>query len=210
MAAPPGAGLRGRKKAQIRATIAAGAASLFARAGFRAVTVIEIARAADVSEQTVYNYFPTKESLVFDRVDELQQALLELVADRDPETDLLDAYARWLRASVLGTSARRSVRLAGGMPRLVATDAGLRRHLLDHADRMAAALAERLAAREQADPVVARTLTDALLQVYLRAVDNLGVIETEAQLDTLEADTQRALDTLRPAFTALRRPPTPG
>jgi AcrR family transcriptional regulator len=205
MAATPTPGLRERKKAQTRAGVAAAAARLFAEHGFHPVTMVEIARAAEVSEQTVYNYFPTKEALVFDRADELQQALLELVADRDPGTDLLDAYAGWLRATILGSSARRATRHAGGMPRLVATDTGLRRHLLDYTDRMASTLADRITAHEGVDPVTARTLTDALLQVFVRAVDRLGLLKTEAQLDALQADTHQALDTLRPAFAALHR-----
>jgi AcrR family transcriptional regulator len=203
VAATPTPGLRERKKAQTRADIAATAARLFAEHRFSAVTMVEIARAADVAEQTVYNYFPTKEALVFDRADELQQALLTLVADRDPGTDLIDAYAGWLQASVLGASARRAARHAGGMPQLVATDVGLRRHLLAHADQMASALADRLLAREQVDAVTVRTLTDALLGVFVRTVDRLGAAESPAHLDALETDTHRALDTLRPAVAAL-------
>ena len=42
--------------------------NLFLERGFDAVTVAEVARAADVAEKTVYNYFPTKEDLVYDRL----------------------------------------------------------------------------------------------------------------------------------------------
>ncbi len=35
--------------------------------GFDNVTVARIAAACEVSEQTVFNYFPTKESMFFDR-----------------------------------------------------------------------------------------------------------------------------------------------
>lgn len=54
-------GLRERKKRQTRELIAAVAHRLFGERGFDAVTVAEVARAADVSEGTVYNHFPTKE-----------------------------------------------------------------------------------------------------------------------------------------------------
>jgi AcrR family transcriptional regulator len=188
------AGLRERKKAQTRAAIAAGAAELFARNGFRAVTMIEVAEAAEVSEQTVYNHFPTKESLVFDRALELRTALL------DRSSGLLTGYAEWLSGAVLGGSAQRAIRSPGGMPRLVASDAGLRRHLLELADEWSGALA---AMWEQFDPVVARTLTDGLLHVFVRAVDRLGVMETEEEINTLEAEIRTALTVFRPAFAAL-------
>src|SRR5437763_504023 len=95
-----------------------------------------------------------------------------------------------LSTSVLTTSARPSSRHAGGMPRLIAADAGLRRHLLDYADRMAAALAQRLVEREQTDPLCVGTLADALLHVFVRAVDRFG-IEAEAQTNALSMDTLR-------------------
>jgi len=48
--------LRVRKKIQTRRRIADAAASLFAAKGYEAVTIAEIARLAEVSEQTVYNF----------------------------------------------------------------------------------------------------------------------------------------------------------
>ena len=56
-------GLRERKKRQTRDAIAAAALALFLERGFDAVTVADVARAADVSEKTVFNHFPTKEDL---------------------------------------------------------------------------------------------------------------------------------------------------
>ncbi|MET9627713.1 helix-turn-helix domain-containing protein [Lentzea sp. NPDC006480] len=183
------AGLRERKKAQTRAVIAARAAELFARNGFRAVTMIEVAEAAEVSEQTVYNHFPTKESLVFDRALELREALLERATD-------LAGYADWLTTAVLDDSARRAIRSPGGMPRLVASDAGLRRHLLELADEWSSALADTWA--EEFGLITARTLTDGLLHVFVRAVDRLGTIESDEQIDELKADIHTALEVFRP------------
>jgi AcrR family transcriptional regulator len=57
---------RARKKAQTRAEVRRAAQHLFAECGFEAVTIADIADAADVAVQTVFNHFPTKEELFFD------------------------------------------------------------------------------------------------------------------------------------------------
>jgi AcrR family transcriptional regulator len=67
-AAPdPAEGLRERKKRLMRQLISDTATMMFLDRGFEEVRVAEIAAACDVSEKTVYNYFPTKEALVLDR-----------------------------------------------------------------------------------------------------------------------------------------------
>ncbi|MFD7443242.1 TetR/AcrR family transcriptional regulator [Streptomyces sp. NPDC059909] len=85
-------GLRERKKRQTRQHISDVATGLFVERGFDAVTVAEIAQAADVSVNTVYNYFPAKEDLFFDR-----------------EPGLVDRLARWVRAREAGESAAAAV-----------------------------------------------------------------------------------------------------
>jgi AcrR family transcriptional regulator len=86
------AGLRESKKRRTRETIAQVAADLFHKRGFAAVTVDDVARAADVSRQTVFNYFPTKEQMLFDREDEISAALLSLVRGRPDGASLLAAF----------------------------------------------------------------------------------------------------------------------
>ncbi|MCS7483892.1 TetR family transcriptional regulator [Umezawaea endophytica] len=62
-------GLREEKKAATRTALSDIATTLFTERGFDAVTVAEVAAAARVSINTVFNYFPTKEDLFFDHQD---------------------------------------------------------------------------------------------------------------------------------------------
>src|SRR5437764_11098403 len=89
-------GLRERKKQQMREHIAETARRLFAERGFDQVTVAEIARAADVSDQTVFNYFPTKEDLVYWRLGAFEEGLLETIRNRAPGESAVAAFRRFV------------------------------------------------------------------------------------------------------------------
>jgi AcrR family transcriptional regulator len=78
----PPAGLRAWKKERTRQTISDVATGLFMRDGFEAVTLAQIAAAAEVSVKTVFNYFPSKEDLFFDRADDVIGALADAVVER--------------------------------------------------------------------------------------------------------------------------------
>src|SRR2546430_15818174 len=80
-----GTGLRERKKARTRRLIADTAARLFAEHGYENVAVSDVARDAEVAEQTVYNYFPSKERLVPDRDELIHDRLCDLGRPRPPD-----------------------------------------------------------------------------------------------------------------------------
>lgn len=82
--AAPEPGLRERKKRETRRRISDIATGLFVTRGFDSVTVADVARAADVSVNTVFNYFKTKEDLFFDRQDEMIEAIARDFRDRRP------------------------------------------------------------------------------------------------------------------------------
>jgi AcrR family transcriptional regulator len=88
-------GLRERKKRETRETITRAAWRLFARRGFDAVTVADIARAAKVSEKTVFNYFPAKEDLVFGAGMQRTAALVEAVRARPEGASIVEPFRRW-------------------------------------------------------------------------------------------------------------------
>ena len=75
-------GFRGRKKLATRRALSDMATRLFIERGFDNVTVAEIAEAANVAKMTVFNYFPRKEDLFFDREDEGREMLRDALAQR--------------------------------------------------------------------------------------------------------------------------------
>ena len=89
-------GLRERKKQRTRELIAATARDLFVERGFEAVPVAEIAGVAEVSEATVFNYFPTKEDLLYSRLEAFEEELLSSIRDRPSGESVLAAFSRFV------------------------------------------------------------------------------------------------------------------
>ena len=92
-------GLRERKKQRTRELIAQTAGRLFSERGFDAVTVDEVAREADVSRMTVFNYFPTKEDLFYSGLELFEQRLLDAIRGRERGESILAAFARFVTES---------------------------------------------------------------------------------------------------------------
>ena len=87
-------GLREAKKLRTRQEIADQAMRLFVERGFDRVTVAEVAAAANVSQKTVFNYFPTKEDLFFDEVPAREAALVEAIRSCDAGESIVSAFRR--------------------------------------------------------------------------------------------------------------------
>jgi len=85
-------GLRERKKQATRARITEAAVALFAERGFESVPVTDIAAAADVSTATVFNYFPSKEDLVYDGMAAFNASVIEAVRGRPAGTSVVTAF----------------------------------------------------------------------------------------------------------------------
>ena len=139
-------GLRERKKQQTRRAIADAAKRLFLERGFEQVSVAEVARAADVSEQTVFNYFPTKEDLVYERMDTFEHELLAAVRERPEGETPLRAFVRFILdrsdTAMAGDGRRRVAdltRLVSASPSLMARERQLG---AKYTEALAALLAE--------------------------------------------------------------------
>jgi AcrR family transcriptional regulator len=172
----PQPGLRERKKQQTRQLIAETARRLFSERGFERVTVAEIARAAEVSEQTVFNYFPTKEDLVYWRMESFEEELLATIREREPGEPVLAAFRRFVLVprGLLGRyDAEARERLADATRMIVASPALLAREqqiFAGYTASLAALIAEEAGAQAGAiEPWVA---ANAMMGVHRALVDH--------------------------------------
>jgi len=167
--------LRERKKQRTRSQIADAAAGLFAERGYEQVTVSDVARAADVSEQTVYNYFPAKENLVLDQDEALRDRLVQLVRDRPPGVSPAAAIRDEALAFVDGIAPMPAEQVRGGLGSLAAVSPAVRRLSLEMTDRHAAAIAAAIMRAEpDANPLLVRTRANALAGVFQTITDETG------------------------------------
>ena len=92
-------GRRERKKLRTRQAISDVATGLFFERGFDAVTVAEIAAAADVAVQTVFNHFATKEDLFFDQTG-WWTGPAQAIREAPPGAELIEALEEHYRAGI--------------------------------------------------------------------------------------------------------------
>jgi AcrR family transcriptional regulator len=166
MATTPG--LRERHKQHTRQLIFEAASRLFAARGFDTVTVAEVARAADVSEMTVYNHFPTKEDLFFGKMEFFEQRLLDAVRERAAGASALEAFRRPvldgcnnLAAEETTERIAKAAALIGGSPALQVRE---REIIARFTDRLAELLAAETGAHP--DDVEPQAAAAALMGVH--------------------------------------------
>ena len=190
-------GLRERKKARTRRVIADAAARLFAERGYEQVAVSDVAREAGVSEQTVFNYFQTKEQLVTDRDKQVQEELCRLIRARAPGTTPTAAIRDFVLDSVEGIRRVPAGQWRGELGFLAAISPAVHRLALEMSDRQANALATAIAETEAVTPEIARLRGITLASVF-------QIIITEAGRRTREGQSQDQIaDELRPAIEAI-------
>jgi AcrR family transcriptional regulator len=159
-------GLRERKKQRTRELIADTARRLFAERGFDAVPVSEIAREAEVSEATVFNYFPTKEDLFYHRLEAFEEELLASIRDRPPGEPVIVAFGRFVTTprGLLAARDPEQVEYLAAISRVIAESPALLAREQQIYARYTDALAELLISETRASGgdvrawVVARTL----------------------------------------------------
>lgn len=175
-----GEGLRERKKRLMRQQLSDTGTAMFLEHGFDAVRVADVAAACGVSEKTVFNYFPTKEALVLDRLEATVASLAAGLADPDvppvrAALAILAGELSGMTAMLAGPEdpgrARRLIRRFGD---LIRTTPSLRAYQSDMTDRFAQVATEVLAARAGMSPA------DPEPQIAARALLGLWHVQAES------------------------------
>jgi AcrR family transcriptional regulator len=200
VAAEPG--LRQRKKEQTRQAIYEAARRLFAERGFDRVAVAEVAREANVSEVTVFNYFPTKEDLFYAGMHFFEEELLEAVRSRKPGESALRAFRRKLLDSAEGLRSKERFVAIKKATATFAASPSLAARERQIVDRYTRALAELLAGGPEPD-VESVTVAAALMGAHRAVVERVRQrVQAGVRGDALADD---ARTQIRKAFGRLER-----
>jgi AcrR family transcriptional regulator len=168
-------GLRELKKAQTRERIADVAAGLIAERGYDGVSMVDVARAATVSEQTVYNYFPAKQDLVLDRADEITEQYRQAVSGRPAGTSPASALHPLTVAIIAHFRAEDPALARGEFPVQCLVSPVLRRFALELRERQAQTIAAAILTTDPDIPeIVARVHAAALVSVVQSITDDIG------------------------------------
>jgi AcrR family transcriptional regulator len=178
---------------------------MFLQRGFDAVRVTEIAAACDVSEKTVFNYFPTKESLILDRWDTTLASLRTTLADPGLSplaaalrilSGELTAQTSWLAAQADQAQAQALFLRFGDLLR---STPSLRAHQHDATERLITAAVEVLAGRaglspDDPEPRIAGTALLGLWTVQVQSLRRqLGTGQAPERIhQAVAADVDRA------------------
>jgi AcrR family transcriptional regulator len=183
-----GQGLRELKKARTRRLIADVAARLFAERAYEHVTVSDVAREAEVSEQTVYNYFPSKEQLVTDRDQQVQDQLVDLIRARAPGVSAAAAIRRFVLAAVDGIPSISPEIWRGELGYLAVMSPTVHRLSLEMTDRQANAIAAAISDTTPVITEVAKLQGIAIASVFQIILNHAGRRTHEGRSQTEIAD----------------------
>ena len=162
------AGLRERKRRKTFKAIHDAALRLFEERGYGAVTVADIADAAEVSRATVFAYYPAKEDIV---MGDTRFAIEGLEAElAKPDVPVVDAVREWVRTLVGWMEADIVLqrRLAEEVPAVAAARSRVRRDI-------EAVIADALARQmSPGGPLVPRLVAGSLASALMVVEDEVA------------------------------------
>jgi AcrR family transcriptional regulator len=163
-------GLRERKKQRTRAAISQAALDLFTENGFDRVTVAQIARRAEVSEATVFNYFRTKEDLVYDQLEDFWALLVGAVEQRAGGVSALATFRAFMLSQRTPAQTPREHERLATISRMIIDSPALLARERETYDRGALTLAVAIAGSRVPD-IEDRVCAHALLGVHKMLVE---------------------------------------
>jgi AcrR family transcriptional regulator len=180
-------GLRERKKLRTRQLIAETARRLFAEHGFDAVPVTVIAREAEVSEATVFNYFPTKEDLVYQGMEAFEAELLAAVRNRPDGQPIVAAFGEFVLKprGLLAAQDEASARYLTEVSRMIASSPALLAREQQIFARYTTSLARLIAedTSAEADDLRPWAAAHALMGIHRTLIDFIRRRLTEEPVD---------------------------
>ena len=142
-------GRRERKRRQTRERIEQAAMTLFLQRGFEATTIENITEAADVSKRSFFDYFPSKEEVVFAWQDAFADRLMAAIAARPADESSVTVVEAAITATVIAAVDEPGLALGELIHRTPALKA---RDQLKYA-KLEQKLAEALLLRKGGDPL---------------------------------------------------------
>ncbi len=134
----------------------------------------EVAEVADVSEATVFNYFPTKEDLLFSGLEAFEEELLSAIREREAGESVFTAFGRFvlIPRGLLATPGQAATERLAAITRVIEESPALlareRAIFAGYTDSLAGLIAEEVGAKiEDLEPWVA---ANALMGVHRAAV----------------------------------------
>jgi AcrR family transcriptional regulator len=180
-------GPRARRAKKRRQEIVEAAARVFARKGFERATTREIALEADVSEGTIYNYFASKQQLLVELANMVQEELGAIVPASQPGMDMRAMVADSLER-VLAVIAEHALIIRGLLTAMWDRGYGFHGYLLPGAQGLIARVEEFLKARIAAGAMrpcdvhlVARMVMGMVIYVAVPYIQELEPIPSAEQ-----------------------------
>jgi AcrR family transcriptional regulator len=200
-------GLRERKKRLMRQLISDTATEMFLERGFDEVRVAEVAAACEVSEKTVYNYFPTKESLLLDNEEPTAESIRKALGPDAEHPSPIEAAVAVLESEVTELYGGTNPRFGEGwdltmirrFSDLIESTPSLRAAQRDMSDRLVQVAAEAMAARagvnpEDPEPQIAAHAILGLWRVEFQAMNKYsdGTLSAAEVHDAVMQEVRRA------------------
>jgi AcrR family transcriptional regulator len=194
----PRVGLRERKKRQTKDRLEAVALQMFEERGFDAVTVDDIAAAANVSPRTFFRYYPSKADVLSKDVAETMESLVADLESMPPGEPALAAVGRVLMAYADESDS---------LPRLQRQRSIV--HIVTEAPHLAPGLLGKMASKhEELTAAIARRRgTDAGSDLYahLLAACTAGALRVSLELAENSTPRRSAADLIAEALDILAR-----